>query len=442
MPLIEAALAFAITMLALSLVCSSLVEVVHRTLKLRESGLQYMLGQLFDQVLSKYLAPLVTSKLADPAYVKRLAALKKMQVADVTSMHVMDTLRNAFIERMTANRVPVGLPPDPTLVSKPSENATKPSLRLGNLWGGRRVTELSLVDFMERLGSAEVGMEIKAEVEAAAAAAGGKAADAVDLVLKDIAQKFEGFGKDAGVYFQGRARMMSVAIAIVLAFVVHVDAVDLFKTYLRDPNARAKVIEQAQAVTAQYKASADAAQALANLAKENVTPPPDAKEQVEQLKRTWNDALSHVTTTATQFSDLGAPLGWTPERIRDAGMYILVWSCLNKETKESEGFGKLMHACAADDPGYKGAQGTQYKDIWFGVPTVPRAWLYLVLGGLLIGLGSPFWYDVVVNLTNLRGATRAPTTPAVQAAAPNDRPQPITPVGAFQVSNKAAQLAR
>ena len=74
-------------------------------------------------------------------------------------------------------------------------------------------------------------------------------------MLKDVAQKFEAFGKEASVYFEGRARLLSVIVAMALAFLAHVDAVDLFKTYLRDPNARAKVIEQTEAVTAQYKAA-------------------------------------------------------------------------------------------------------------------------------------------------------------------------------------------
>jgi len=56
MQLIEAALAFAITMLALSLVVSSFVEIIHRICSMREAGLKYMLGQMFDQVIAKYLS--------------------------------------------------------------------------------------------------------------------------------------------------------------------------------------------------------------------------------------------------------------------------------------------------------------------------------------------------------------------------------------------------
>src|ERR1041384_1838744 len=55
MQLIETALAFAITMLVLAMVCSAFVELVHRVFSMREAGLKYMLGQVCDQVLMQHL---------------------------------------------------------------------------------------------------------------------------------------------------------------------------------------------------------------------------------------------------------------------------------------------------------------------------------------------------------------------------------------------------
>ena len=63
MPLIDSALAFAITMLALSLTCSAFIELIHRAFKMREAGLKYMLEQMFDQVLVKYAKPLADKEL-------------------------------------------------------------------------------------------------------------------------------------------------------------------------------------------------------------------------------------------------------------------------------------------------------------------------------------------------------------------------------------------
>jgi hypothetical protein len=68
--------------------------------------------------------------------------------------------------------------------------------------------------------------------------------------------------------------------------------------------------------------------------------------------------------------------------------------------------------------------------------------LYLFLGGLLIGLGAPFWYNAVVGLTNIRNNARgtasadAQTRAAVIAAGASTT-QPVTAVDAFRVSHAA-----
>ena len=76
------------------------------------------------------------------------------------------------------------------------------------------------------------------------------------------------------------------------------------------------------------------------------------------------------------------------------------------------------------------------------MPTSPGVWFYLFLGGLLVGLGAPFWYNAVTGLTNIRNAARgtasadAQTHAAVVAAAAGTT-QPATPVDAFRVANAA-----
>jgi hypothetical protein len=539
MPLIEAALAFAITMLVLSMIVSSFVELIHRGFKMREAGLQYMLRQLFDQVLVQYVQPLAE---------KELASNPKLQGKTIQDAY--KAVREGFVERMTANRAPVGLKPDPALsaipkpappaapavpavpvpaasaapvraalkqwwsenVTKPWSENTKPRLQPGNIWGGRRVTQLAPTDFMERLGSVEVGEQIKQAVSGGghnsadavgaalkdiaqkigsvdiaekikkgvletgkpeaelaaealagiahmvagvdvggaikkfATATGQGASDAVDTVLKDIAQKFDGFGKDAATYFEGRARFMSVMVAIVLAFAVHVDAIDLFKTYLRDPNARAKAIEQSQAVTAQYKAAQDAAEAVKKVVPDAAAASPDEKAQLEKLKKDFEAATANTNATVKQYADLGVPLGWTPDRLNAAGMKALLWTCQQLKAGEKPRFWTLWQECQPDDDKYKGLKGQQHEHVYVQIPTDPGILFYLLLGGLLIGLGSPFWYDAVTGLTNIRsvvggvsGAAPQPKAAAPAAAPPAaiDKPQPDTPVGAFQVANIA-----
>jgi hypothetical protein len=451
MQLIEAALAFAITMLALSLVVSSFVEMIHRVCSMREAGLKYMLGQMFDQVLDKYIRPGIAARV--PAD----AADREGKISEL-----VESARKGFVERMSANRAPMGAVPRSTPTTQAEDTGGESSLlgRLKSLWAdprnslvhfwknsvrlwnGRDLAAMTSAEFMERLGSMDVGQAIASANAAATNAArdaGATAADAVDVVLKDVAQKFEALGKEASVYFEGRARLLSVVVAMALAFLAHVDAVDLFRTYLRDPNARAKVIEQSQAVTAQHKAAADAARALTEVDPKATLTPEEVKKQIESLKNDWKEAIANANATVKQYADLGVPLGWDDERIKRAKMSYWVWTCKDPnpkdpKKKEGEGFESLWKNC--------GKNHWQEVGWFFKLPTAPRVWFYLFLGGLLVGLGAPFWYNAVVGLTNIRNTARGATSGDAQTrvafvAAGAGTTQPVTPVDAFRVSNAA-----
>jgi hypothetical protein len=433
MQLIEAALAFAITMLALSLIVSSFVEIIHRVFSMREDGLKYVLGQMLDQVIDKHLRTAISARVqVDPNVTDKSAKITEL----------LDQARKGFVERMSANRAPMGLTTNatPTDASTATADGTSTSwLSKIPLWNGRTLASMTPAEFMERLGSMEnVGQaiaEANAAAQTAAVKAGATAADVVNVVHKDIAQKFEAFGKEASVYFEGRARLLSVVVAIALAFLAHVDAVDLFKTYLRDPNARAKVIEQSEAVTARYKAATAAAEAVKNVVPTPADATPAVKEQLAQIRKDWEAAIGSVETTVAQYADVGVPLGWTPERIKNAKMTRpWVWTCKDPNKSEGEGLESLWKDCD---------KNKWQKEIWFQLPTAPGVVLYLFLGGLLVGLGAPFWYNAVTGLTNLRNSARgttssdAQTRAGVLAAAGAGTVQPATPVDAFKIANAA-----
>ena len=384
MPLIEAALAFAITMLALSLVVSSFVEIIHRIFSMREHGLRHMLGRLFDQVLRKYLKREDLEKLVDKSKIPDAAK------ADISVL--VDNVRAAFVARMSANRAPMGVDPKAT-PADPAERVAHNRTCFVGLWNGRDLAAMTSTEFMERLGSIDVGQKIRE-----AATDGGKAAaEAIDAVLKDIAQKFEAFGKDASDYFEGRARLLSVTVAIVLAFLAHVDAVDLFKTYLRDPNARAKVVEQSAAVTAQHKAAADAAKALAEVSNAAPDTKEDIRKQVDALQDDLKTAIAGAKATVKQYADLGAPIGWTDDRLDAVHPANLVWICSDGDRSEAKKAWQME------------CKKTGNTFVFFTRPRVILDWVYLILGGLLIGLGAPFWYNAVNGLINLGNTARGAT---------------------------------
>ena len=75
--------------------------------------------------------------------------------------------------------------------------------------------------------------------------------------------------------------------------------------------------------------------------------------------------------------------------------------------------------------------------------------LYGIVGGLLIGLGGPFWYKAVQTLTGVRafsrrdqGATDAQSTVTTATAAPSAPNQvPSTPIDAFHAALGATLAA-
>jgi hypothetical protein len=469
MPLLDSALAFALTMLALSLACSAAVELIHRMLKMRQAGFKYMLDQMFDQVLSKYVEPALKKAVAetDAAYqAKKKEAALKDPVKDTSAIAQLEAeakkliegfdvtaeltkAKEAFVERMRANRAPMRDGPYADLTG--SSTVVPENSRGLRVWGGRELTELSPVGFMERLGTMDIGTKV------------ASAADNLDAALKDIAQKFEALGKDAADYFEGRARLISVAVAVMFAFVVHVDAVDMYMTFLQNPNTTAAVIAQSQATIAKYQSMQEVAgkpAAPATSPGEAKNPPPappkdvasaDGQNQFEEVQKAAKAAADEKDKVVKKFADLGVPLGWSDDRLKAADMSIWAWTCKELPPGQKSEYGTFRQQCKADDAAYRGLKGQQYMNIWFEVPSKLSVAFYLLLGGLLIGLGAPFWFNVVTTITNLRntaggaagagGATgsapQAPSLLTLSASPQADTAQPATPAGAFQVAQAA-----
>ena len=229
-------------------------------------------------------------------------------------------------------------------------------------------------------------------------------------------------------------------MAIAVAFFAHVDAVDLFRTYLSDPNVRQKVIEQSQTATAQYKAAEDVAKAVKTLDPALSLTPEQIKAQAEQLQKDWQAAIGNVKATVTQYQDLGVPIGWTKDRIAAAQMWPWVWTCAALEPGVTERLWTLWQDCKPAD------KEKSYQKVWFQVPTVLSVYVFLFLGGLLVGLGSPFWYNAVTGLTNIRNVARDVTGAGgggqTRAAGSAQAQQPTTPAGTFAAALTAKAAAR
>ena len=361
MQALDAALAFAITMLILAMVVTTLVETLHRLFGLREKGLAILLGNFYDRILFSRSGGVLRG--ADEA---------------------RERARRAFIEMMTINRGPVGQAPMTALNRHLSLDSTSEDRKFLNwIWSGRRLGSLSLTAFMERLGGSEYGAQLVTQ----ASTAGDKG---IEWVLKDVAQKFDAFGAEASEYFESRARLLSVIVGFVLAFAINVNAIALFETFMKRPDVTQAVIARGESVTKSYE----------NLQKQVDTLNASAQATTsDEARANVQRAADEAAAAVESLQSVGVPIGWNTQSVADF--------------RRSRTLSLLG----------------------------------LFLGGLLIGLGGPFWYKAVQTLTGARSYAKrkdsaesgAATTTTAASAAPNQVPN--TPIDAFHAALGATLAA-
>jgi hypothetical protein len=188
----------------------------------------------------------------------------------------------------------------------------------------------------------------------------------LNTIITDIGQKFEAFSDEASAYFERRARVFSIIIAFFVAWGFYVHPYQLARTYVKNPELAQTVAEMADETHQEYR---DIAAKLEATLKAGVS----TGEDTEKLKKLIDEFNAKKAETAKQtkdLADIGVPVGW-PEK---------------------------MLSCAET------VAGPCYQGVipWPGIGNA----FWLLVGGLLVGLGAPFWAQAVSNLTALRDVTR------------------------------------
>lgn len=208
MPLLDASLAFALTMLALASVVTLLTEVIHRVLRLRAKGLQTMLDGLYENELRPWVEK------------------KAGQVIDETGRDFCDLLQK------------------------------NPLLRRAKLQASMFKTDaLSGEELLQRLGRTQLGEKIRQ--------IGEREANELRQAATVWLERFDDYGAAATELFARRAKLISLLAGIVLAFVGNLNAVKIVDGYLRDAAAVQDVVGRSESLQANWrKTDADLAAAL------------------------------------------------------------------------------------------------------------------------------------------------------------------------------------
>ena len=318
---LEASLAFAVTMMVFSTMVSVIVESCHRLFRLREDGLRRIVEELFDQTIwPKFSVQLMaTADLADGTTSK-------------------DQIRKQFAKIMTKSKF------NPNI---------KPNAIMPRVTNAGQLKALTSLEMLERLAETDIGAQILKIGHR-------KGQQILSILIKDFISKFEDIGENASDYFARRARLLSVVISIGLAFVIHINAAELFKYYLSNRPARMAMIAQGEVMAKELEAQEKRLKALTD--GEVV----DQKKNINEL----SGNIKELKSTLDTIISTGVPIGWSERP----------WK------KNAPAWNKL-------EIGWKIAGG-----LW---------WFFSVLlAGLLIGLGGPFWFETFRKLSSLTGIVK------------------------------------
>jgi hypothetical protein len=190
-----------------------------------------------------------------------------------------------------------------------------------------------------------------------------------DNIVADIAQKYEAFGNEASAYFQRRARVLSLLTAFVIAWLFYVHPYNLAVTYFKNPEIAQSVADKAAEAHADYRALQERLEMIAagnTMAGEGTQ---ELKAAIDELKQ----KIGESNQKAAELANLGVPIGWPSQ----------------------EGLGACSSLMPNSDCVFA-AFGTSWTR-----PSIGSVF-WLLIGGLLVGLGAPFWAQAVSNLTASR----------------------------------------
>lgn len=271
-----------------------------------------------------------------------------------------------------------------------------------------------------------------------------KAREVVEVEFNRIARKYEELGSSVSASFKHYARAWSIGIGIALAIMANIDGLRIFEAYRVDPNLATAVIEQQEEFTERHnqaqktivkfnesqakveaarkelvQAKEEAARKKQVQAKEEAANEKLSKAEEEKVENTINMkkqeleeteaaleeqvAINNIQQTVQraqqQIADLvalGVPLGWK-----------LYPNCPYGGTTEE--WGMSSPKCKAIPPDKRkirpifGWQGTRILNTARNDFAGFLLWLtVVVMTGILIGLGAPFWFDVAKRLAQIR----------------------------------------
>ncbi len=236
-----------------------------------------------------------------------------------------------------------------------------------------RSTDLSSDDLLKRLRKTSAFSKLRENTEVQ-----------IRQTLESIQDEYDEYSAAMSDYFKRRAKLFSLLLGVVLAFGANIDGIRIYEALKINPEIRASIISQQASFEQQYKLARKKLDAVASGAS---SAPESNREEIKALKKSLEEATSGISEIAS----LGLPIGWHyfPADMNERSG--------QKDATISQSFCALIERVSHN---------------WLA----HIAWVFKVLvTGLLIGLGAPFWFEIAVKLTRMKqGLKGKGATDAVQ----------------------------
>ncbi len=345
--LLDAALALVLTLGALGTIVTMLMELIFRVFCIRARFLKTMIQ---DYVLPEVLnIPIVKT-----AFAAATGAAPTEETAKAAERKLVEAI-----------------------IGNPAE---KVSLERRIIGPGGAYERITLEHFLSRLIE-ETGLRgridtARAEVRAA---------------LVESARIFDKMSGATVTSFATRARGWSLVIGIILAFAANVDGLRLFETYRDSPETALAIIADQDDLAAADAAATDSFRAALALEAEVRALEEKYRSANETEKAAAREALVAKQQELAKLAD--------PEAMRQllAGSADILKNLQDRNLPIGwQQFPYCQKAGAAADALCGSDQGPDYV-FWF---------FRVLVTGLLIGLGGPFWFDVAKRLAAVRTVIR------------------------------------
>ena len=251
MPILDAVLAFAITIFIVATIVSQLVSIMRNGTKIRNRHLKEMLTEYFDNELQ----PVIERELHRVRGKINLSSSAEKNLKDALAKFNQSTLFN----------------PDEL----------------------EKLIEVSTEELTEHLKRSELGKQLLIELS-----------DESQIVFDELGKRYEKIGDKFTASFRAHRKIWATGVAFVFALVLNIDSIHIANTYLNNSSMREGAISQMNKILTTYKADVETLE-------KKQTAGDEGSDQSVLAQKAIKKAISQSKEQIDILTQSGFPVGWT-----------------------------------------------------------------------------------------------------------------------------------